>query len=126
MNQQGFSLVELLISFLIISSLILGTAELTLHSLHVKKRSDVSVKSAELASSKLEYFKSLLYESDELADGSWSEDFIDDFTHQSFHREWSIQAVSFNMKKIEITCYSENYREKKMRLVLYLCKELGF
>jgi len=60
-SKQGFTLLELLISFAIVAILLLGAAQLTLHSLYVKRTSDCSLESAELASDKLEYLnRSLL------------------------------------------------------------------
>ena len=62
-NQRGFTLVEVLVSFALVFILITGTAQLTIHSLLVKRRADGNLRTAELASSKLEYLKSLPYES---------------------------------------------------------------
>ncbi len=60
---------EVLVSFALVFILITGTAQLTIHSLLVKRRADCNLRTAELASSKLEYLKSLPYESDELKEG---------------------------------------------------------
>ncbi len=65
-KKRGFTLVEVLVSFALVFILITGTAQLTIHSLLVKRRADCNLRTAELASSKLEYLKSLPYESDEL------------------------------------------------------------
>lgn len=123
---QGFTLIELLISFSIIMLLILGGIQLILHSILVKRRSDYSVTSAELASSKLEYFKSLPFENEELNEGFKREVLKGDTLLGSYRREWRIQNVSSDMKKIEMECFSENCPEKKIRLVLYLSRKLGF
>lgn len=125
-NKQGFSLIELLISFSIIMFLILEMAQLTLYSFRVKRRSDYSLKSAELASSKLEYFKSLPFESPELNESFKTESLQGDATLEIYHREWGVQNVSLNMKRIEIECFCENCPQKKTQLVLILSKELGF
>ena len=125
-KRKGFSLIEVLISFLIITFLILTTAQLTLYSLQVKRRSDCSLNAAELASAKLEYFKSLPYESDELGSGPQSEVIEGSSSPETFRREWDIQSVSLSMKKIEVACYSANFMEKKAHLILFLSRDLGF
>lgn len=125
-NSKGFTLIEVLISFFIVMVLILGMAQLTIHSILVKKRSDYSVKSAELASSKLEYFKSLPYEDEDLRDGSMAEILEVKNPPGRCRREWKIQDVSLDMKKIEMECFFENCPEKKAQVVLFLSRDLGF
>lgn len=125
-NRPGFTLIELLISFSIIMLLILGGTQLTLYSILSKRRSDYSLKSAELASSKLEYFKSLPFESEELSKGFKREFLTGRSLPGSCRREWRIQDVSSEMKKIEMECFFENCPQKKIRLVLFLSRELGF
>lgn len=124
--QTGFSLVELLISFSIVSFLILGILQLTLYSLSLKRRSEDGTKSAELAASKLEFFKSFPYESADLSSGPYTDSLECSVPRRTFHREWSIKETSPNMKKIEINCYSESSPEKKTQLVLFFSRELGF
>jgi len=124
--QQGFTLMELLISFAIVTILLLGAAQLTLHSLYVKRTSDCSLESAELASDKLEYLKSLPFESLELEERSNAERIISQKRNDIFMREWSVFDVTPKMKKIEVACYSESCVHRKARLVLIYSKELGF
>lgn len=126
MNQKGFSLVELLISFVLIAILTTGTAQLAIHSLLVKRRADCNFISAELASSLLEYFKSLPYESDELKEGFLKESAGGEGILGTFWKEWRIQDLSPNMKRIEIESYAQSCSQKKVRLVLLLSRELGF
>jgi len=45
---------------------------------------------------------------------------------ETFWREWRIQDISSNMKRVEIEIFSENYPRKKLRMVLFLSKDLGF
>jgi prepilin-type N-terminal cleavage/methylation domain-containing protein len=122
----GFTLLELLISFAIVAILLLGAAQLTLHSLHVKRTSDYSLESAELASDKLEYLKSLPFESQELEESVNVESIKSQKRNDIFRLEWIIYDVSMNMKKIEVECYSVSCVYKKARLVLLYSKELGF
>jgi len=125
-GQEGFSLVEVLISFALVIFLITGTAQLTMHSLLVQRRADYSLRATELASSKLEYLKSLPYESDELKEALQTELLREENSLKTFRREWRIEDISSNMKKIEIECFAESYPEKKTRLILLISRELGF
>lgn len=125
-SKPGFTLLELLISFAIVAILLLGAAQLTLHSLYVKRTSDCSLESAELASDKLEYLKSLPFESQELEEGSNVERIRSQKRNDIFLREWTIFDVTSKMKKIEVVCYSESCAHRRARFVLFYSKELGF
>jgi Tfp pilus assembly protein PilV len=126
MKLRGFTLIELIISFTIIIVLLLGAAQLTIHSLFVKRRSDISVKSAELASSKLEHLKALPFESEELGDG-YSADRIQGAPgKEQYLRKWHIHEVSLHLKRVEIECISESNPKKGIRMVLYYSRELDF
>ncbi len=125
-NHQGFTLVEFLVSFTLVMLLLTGTVQLTIHSLLVKRNADINLKTAELASSLLEYFKSLPYESEELEEGLKSKTFREEGSAETFREEWRVENISPNLKKIEVECYSEKHPLKKIRLVLYLSRELGF
>jgi len=125
-NQRGFTLVEVLVSLALVFILITGTAQLTIHSLLVKRRADCNLRTAELAFSKLEYLKSLPYESDELKEGFQMESVRGEGPLETFWREWRIQDVSSSLKRVEIEIFSENYPQKKLRMVLFLSRALGF
>lgn len=125
-HQRGFTLVEALVSLALVFILITGTAQLTIHSLLVKRRADCNLRTAELASSKLEHLRSLPYESDELKAGFQVESVRGKGLLETFWREWRIQDISSNMKRVEIEIFSENFTQKKLRVVLFISKDLGF
>jgi Tfp pilus assembly protein PilV len=125
-NQRGFTLAEVLVSFALVFILITGTAQLTIHSLLVKRRADCNLRTAVLASSKLEYIKSFPYESDELKQGFQMESVKGEGLHEAFWREWRIQDISSSMKSVELEIFLENYPQKKLRMVLFISKDLGF
>jgi len=126
LSERGFSLIEVLLSFALVTFLITGTAQLIIHSFLVKKKADNNFKMAELASSKLEYLKSRLYESDELKEGSRSESLEGENPRENFLREWKIEDISSKMKRIEIEVFAKNGPRKKTQLVLFLSQGLGF
>jgi prepilin-type N-terminal cleavage/methylation domain-containing protein len=123
---EGFTLLELLISFTVVVILLMGAAQLTLLSVNIKRTSDCSVESAELASKKLEYLKSHLFKNNELAEKSLVEWLRSQRGNEMFRREWRIEDISENIKKIEMECYAESCPHKRVRLVLFCSRELGF
>ena len=125
-KNRGFTLLELLISFTIVTILLLGAAQLTLHSVYVKRTSDRSLESAELASEKLEYLKSLPFGSQELEQSSNMERIRNQRGKDIFRREWRIFDVNSKMKRIEVECHSESSAHRIVRFVLFYSKELGF
>jgi hypothetical protein len=80
---------------------------------------------AALVSSKLECLKSLPYESGELQAASYNE-ILEGRFPEVYLREWMIEDISSNMKRIELTVYPENHPEKTLRISLFLSRELGF
>ena len=126
MNKQGFSQLEFLISFTLLIFVITATAQVIIHSLFAKRRAEINSKIIELAVLKLEYFKSLPYESNELSPGQKSESLKGDVSLQTYTRSWKIQDISSNLKKVEMEVSSQKGPQKKTRLVLFISRELGF
>lgn len=126
MKKQGFSLLEFLISFTLLIFVITATAQVIIHSLFAKRQAGINSKIAELAALKLEYFKSLPYESKELSESQKSESLQDDTSLEIYTRNWKIQDISSNLKKVEMEVSSQTEPHKKTRLVLFLSRELGF
>ncbi|MBN1223316.1 MAG: prepilin-type N-terminal cleavage/methylation domain-containing protein, partial [Candidatus Aminicenantes bacterium] len=110
--KNGFSLIELLISMVLMMLLILGTAQLICHSLLVKRKSDCGIRAAELASKKLEHLRSLVFDSSELDDPR-SEIVKDSRLNHTFTREWNFIDISPDVKKIEIDCFAVNHPRKR-------------
>lgn len=126
MKKQGFSLLEFLISFTLLIFVITATAQVIIHSLFAKRQAEINSKITELAVLKLEYFKSLPYGSEELNQGQESEFLKSDPSLEIYTRSWKIQDVSSNLKKVEMEVSSRAEPHKKTRLVLFICRELGF
>lgn len=119
-------MIELLIAMSITSIFILGTAQLVLHSIHLKRKSDCLVRAAELASTALERFKSLPYDSMELENTDYAETIQDERSSHLFFRGWTIRRVTASLKRIEMDCFAQNYPRKRIRTALFLSRELGF
>ena len=125
-NKRGFTLVEFLVSFTLVTLLLTGTVQLTIHSLLVRRNAELNFKIAEHASVLCEHFKSLPYESEELKEGLIAETITEQDSSETFIRKWKIEEISPRLKKIELEVTSEKFSQKKIRLVLYVSRELGF
>lgn len=119
-------MIELLLAMSITSIFILGTAQLTLHSIHLKRKSDCLVRASELASTALERFKSFPYDSMELEDTDFEETIQDERSSHLFFRSWTIRRIATSMKRIEVDCFAQNHPRKRIRTALLISKELGF
>jgi prepilin-type N-terminal cleavage/methylation domain-containing protein len=125
-SNRGFTLVEFLISLTLVTLLLTGTVQLTIYSLLVKRNADLNLKITEYASSLFEHFKSFPYESEELKEGLAAETIKEEDSFETFIRKWKIEEISPHLKEIELEVTSEKYSQKKIRLVLYISRELGF
>jgi len=123
---QGFSFIEILISFVITFLLILGTAQMTMLSLKSKRSSDLRFAISERLSSKLESFKSLFYDESVLEEGTFGEYTRDHNGGAAFIWNWHIYSISTNLSGIELGCYPENHPEKEIKLLVYISRNLGF
>ncbi len=125
-KSEGFSLVELLISFAIITIFIFGTAQLLLYSLAIKSSCTSNMAAAGISRTKLEYFKSLPYSSPELDPGERSETILIPGKKDVYLIRWNILESSLHLKRIEIECHPAEHPLKQTHIILYLSQELGF
>lgn len=86
----------------------------------------MNLKIAEFSSHKLEYFKSLSFESDELTAGHHVESVEPKSSKEKIWREWIIQDVSSSLKKVEIVIYFESNPQKRAQVALLLSRRLDF
>lgn len=113
-------------AFALVMVLLLGTAQLVVHSLMAKRRSDSRLKTAELAAAKLELLKSLPAQNPELSEGLKSET-IDDPPRRDIYRlNWRIAEEASSLRAIEVECFSLSSGLVPTRLFLYRSEELGF
>ena len=122
---RGFSLIDLLVSMTITSFLIMGMAQLMCHAILVKRKSDCSVRAAELACLKIEHLRTAALNGD-VPETSQPEELKDDRVNHTFLRKWDIHEVSPEVKKIKMECFALNYPRKMTRIMLILSTDLGF
>ncbi len=119
-------MIELLVSFSVITLLAIGITELMIYSIRVKYRGDSNLQTAELAASKLEFLKSLPFDHPGLNDGTNTETVLGEDRQKTFWRTWVIERLSSHTKKVEMTCFFENHKEKQTRIILFISEKLGF
>ena len=124
--KNGFSFLELLIASAIIFSLIMGTAQLTIHSMMLKKWSDHRMNASTIIFSQLERLKSQFFSKEECQEGNYDVSIEGQAGNQPFILEWTIQSIPVGMKSIELRCYPESSPHRETRLLVYLSDELGF
>lgn len=123
---RGFSLIEALISLALVSFLILGTGQLILHALWVKKGVEDRFEVMARAAQKLETLKAVPFESPELNEGDYSETSPDRNTGQKISCKWHVRELSPSLKRIEMDVHPVNHQEKRISLGLLISRELEF
>jgi prepilin-type N-terminal cleavage/methylation domain-containing protein len=126
MNKPGFSLIEMLISSALILFLFSGAAQLIMSSLVAKRNAEFHLAAASLATSKLEYFKSLPFENPVLIKGEYFETARIGFSKEVFRSEWNIGDIDEGMKKVVIKISRQSDPRKRVVFMLLLCRELEF
>ena len=126
MNRRGFTLLEVIVASSLIFVLLIGTAEIVLHSTWAKRNADSHFRIAAAAVAKLESMKPLPFEGAALNPGSYRLDSGGGPGESAIVLEWTIEPPSAGIKKIDLLAYGENEREAGTPIVLLLSKHLGF
>jgi hypothetical protein len=74
----------------------------------------------------LEQIKTCDFEGDELQEGDSSEILGDVDSQETFHRETKVRNVGPDLKRIEVSIFSEIRPGQGAQMVLFLSRELGF
>jgi type II secretory pathway pseudopilin PulG len=122
----GFSLVELLVAFTVIMVTLLTTAQVLILSQAIQNRYRDHIRALGVISERLEHFRSLPFDSPELAEGLYSEVRGDPGSERSFTLSWTISVVSPAMKSVSIACARTGYPERKTETILFLSRDLEF
>jgi len=119
-------LIEGVVAFALTVILILGTAQLTLHSLSAKRTADMITEAAELAAAKLEHMKSKPFESHELEESEIKESLPGRKQGTMFLRECRVRNLEEGVKWVEVDACSESFPLRKVRIGIFLLEGLGF
>ncbi len=96
-NQKGFTLIETMISLVLVSMGLILISNIILFSMDAHRKSTIRFNMLQ----KLEYYKTKLitrpFDSSELQDGSYARD------DEKFKLSWSIKSITPTLKKIRLT-----------------------
>ena len=125
-SRNGFSLVELLVAFVVIMITLLTTAQLLILSQVIQNRYRDHIRALGAIADRLEHFRSLPFDSPELAAGQYGEVQGDAASGRSFTLNWTISEVSPRMKSVWITCARTGYPQRGTETTLFLSRDLEF
>lgn len=125
-RREGFSLIELLCALALVTIFILGTAQLIIYSLTLQSSTNQRLRMVTLAQAKLEYLKSLPFESELLEKGEKEEVITEPGSSKSYVLKCNIFDENEDLKRVEIECWASLQPQRKTRLMLYLSRHLGF
>lgn len=123
---QGFSLMELLIAFVVITFFLLSTAQLLILSQSIQNRYKEHILIIRLISEQLEYLRSLPFNSPEVAEGFYTDNLTELDSEHVFRINWTIWDISRRLKSIDISCSPEGYKKRETKTILYLSSDLEF
>lgn len=126
MRDRGFSLIELLISSLLILILITGVAQLLVFSLSAKRTADSHFVAVRWASSRLEELKALPFDDESLKAGTskeWASDPAGPEVFTIFRR---VEDTDENLKRVVLAIYPRGQPQRRTAFCLLLCRELDF
>jgi hypothetical protein len=125
-SAPGFSLIELMISGTILIQMLLSTAQLLLLAQQMKNRYRDHLITIGMISDQIEYFRSLSFESPELAPGEGLRIRTDTDSGLDFIVRWTVRFPSPSLKTLEMACYPKNQPRRRTTTTLYLSSDLGF
>jgi hypothetical protein len=126
MKKPGFGLTELLVSSSLLLFLIAGTAQLLLMSLAAKRNADFHMAASRCASAKLEYLKSVPFDSPELQAGTNTFSLSDGAFLEPLNANCLIEDLEETVKRVVLEISAQNAPRKKQTFCLLLCRELEF
>ena len=124
--RKGFSLVELLVAFVVIMITLLTTAQLLILSQVIQNRYRDHIRALAAIVDRLEHLRSLPFDSPELAAGQYGEVQGDPGSERSFTLSWTISQVSPRMKSVWIACARTGYPQRGTETTLFLSRDLEF
>lgn len=119
-------MIELLISSSLILFLIMGIAQILIFSLAAKRTADSHFTAARRASAKLEEFKSLSFDDENLQAGMYEENITDPSSPDTFSIRWRIQDIDEGLKKVVLAIYPQHQPQRRTAFCLLLCREMEF
>lgn len=123
-NLPGITFIELIISFALMTLLIIGMTELMVYALTVHDKARFHIKSLALAEAKLEHLKSLPFDHVELEEQTGRELFPE--KEGGYLLLWTVEDEAEGLKRIDAVCSASSSSRRKTKVSVYISKELGF
>lgn len=123
-DERGFTLIEILVSLTLVAILVTGAAELISLSLLLKRKADAHAGAARLVAERLEGLRALPFDDDRLRAGANVETVPAAAGERAYVREWVIDDLSANTKRIGVHIRSGG--RTIARAVLLVSRDLGF
>jgi prepilin-type N-terminal cleavage/methylation domain-containing protein len=124
-TRRGFTLIEVLLAMAIVSFVLFGTAELLVRAQQLSREADARIGMTDLLVATLEGLKSRSFDGPDLDAGDVRAS-LEPAGQKTVILERRIEAVSADLKRIELVLYAEDARQRGLRAVLYVSRFLGF
>jgi prepilin-type N-terminal cleavage/methylation domain-containing protein len=124
-GRKGFTLIEVLLALVLVSLVLIGTAELLVRAQQISREAETRIRMTDALSAALESLKALPYDDPGLANGE-VQTRLEAAGQKTFVLERRTEDVSLDMKRIEMTVYADEARARGIRAVLYISRLLGF
>ena len=126
MKKSGFGLIETFISSSLLLFLIGGTAQLLTTSLAAKRSGDFCLATARCAVVKLEFLKSLGFDSAELQPGTTECIINDPALLRDMEESCTVEDLDSAMKRVTLCISDKSSPRRKQAYCLLLCRDLEF
>jgi len=123
----GFTLIEVLIAWALVSALIIGGIELLIIAAQIKLKADANLELTDLTATRIEERKSALLSGDDAADTERSVPFVIIGRRLStFRGAWESAGSIESPARLGFEIYPELEPEAVVALTILLSRELGF
>jgi prepilin-type N-terminal cleavage/methylation domain-containing protein len=126
-KSRGFTLIEVLIAWALVSALLIGGIEVLIIAAHIKLKADANLELADLAATRLEERKAALL----TGGGAPGDEDPAPFTilgrrQATFRGMWENAGIIESPARLGFEIYPELEPEAVVALTILLCRELGF
>ena len=118
-------MIEVLLAMAIVSMVLFGTAELLVRAQQLSRDADARIGMTDILVATLEGLKSRPFDGSDLDAGDIRTP-REPAGQKPVILERRIEAVSADMKRIELVLYADGARQRGLRAVLYVSRFLGF
>ena len=125
-QNDGFSLIEVLVAMTLAFLLILGTAQLITLSVWACRKGDRASAAAQILAGRLESLKALAFGGEGLDPGAETTTTWHGPSRTSFLEEWSVEEAGDGLKRVTVTVTPAGRAEASSSLTAFISTGLGF